>query len=282
MTEEERIKMLIEDLGAASEGTRTSAATALKKMGRPAVAALRKAAEDPDAERALAAREILRDLKVDDMEPDGRMKVIYHDWSRGIHFELQPGGAVTLKVPVPDEKNGKRTIKTWQATSPEDFRKKFPDVVEEYNLEPLLGGGEPQEPPPFDDEMFDKFRELVDRVTDHQLRRWRDGESRPERNGKARLGVLVGDIPAAMRVQLRLKKDEGVLVYDVLDATLAATAGLKPYDIILELDGERVGDVRSFRSAVDEAMRKEAFKLKIMREGDPLNLNLKTPESKRQ
>jgi membrane-associated protease RseP (regulator of RpoE activity) len=57
---------------------------------------------------------------------------------------------------------------------------------------------------------------------------------------EGRLGALVGKPDATLVEQLDLPKDQGLVVVEVQPGSAAEKAGLKPHDVLLELDGKAV------------------------------------------
>ncbi len=66
---------------------------------------------------------------------------------------------------------------------------------------------------------------------------------------------------------------EGVFVLRVANATPAAAAGLRPGDIVQEVNGDRVNSVTELRSAVSEASGTIA--LRVLRKGTPATVTLR-------
>jgi hypothetical protein len=54
------------------------------------------------------------------------------------------------------------------------------------------------------------------------------------------LGVHFDSVPASLAVHLRLEKDTGILLTDVLKDSPASSAGLEKYDVVLKVAGETV------------------------------------------
>lgn len=83
-----------------------------------------------------------------------------------------------------------------------------------------------------------------------------------------RLGVRVDKVPAVLLEQLDLPKDSGVVVVNVVDGSAADKAGLKPNDILLELDGQEVPtDPTAFTALVGKVKGGEKVDLVVLRKG---------------
>ena len=70
-----------------------------------------------------------------------------------------------------------------------------------------------------------------------------------------------------MANQLKLGVQQGVIVTDVADNSLAAAQGIEREDVITEVDGKRVTDVKSFREALNKADPKRGMLLYLDRKG---------------
>ncbi len=116
---------------------------------------------------------------------------------------------------------------------------------------------------------------------------WRDGEKIFERNfegtfaGQPHLGVWIESLHPALRSQLELAEDEGVLITGVIKETPAARAGLERYDIVLSFDGAAVGATRSLRDAVREAPAEKPIAIEILRGGRRQTLEVQLDEPKK-
>ena len=87
----------------------------------------------------------------------------------------------------------------------------------------------------------------------------------PQDAGK--LGLQVQDITKEMAERLHLSDAHGVIVTDVADNSIAAAQGIEREDVITEVDGKPVTDVRSFREALTKADPKRGVLLYLDRQG---------------
>jgi serine protease Do len=85
--------------------------------------------------------------------------------------------------------------------------------------------------------------------------------------GNSYLGVAYVEIVADRAKQLHLKEERGVEVTCVDEASPAAKAGLKPGDVVLEYNGERVEGGEHFIRLVRETPPGRIAKLSIWRNG---------------
>ncbi len=103
---------------------------------------------------------------------------------------------------------------------------------------------------------------------------------RPARLSEYWLGLVSEPVPDALRAQLNLPEDQGLLVEQVAPQSPAAAAGLQQYDILLKADGKAIVHVGDLISAVDAAKGK-VLTLEIVRKGKPMKVEVtpaKRPE----
>jgi serine protease Do len=89
---------------------------------------------------------------------------------------------------------------------------------------------------------------------------------RPEDLGK--FGLQVQELNKEMAQRLKLGVDKGVIVTDVTDNSIAAHQGIDREDVITEVDGKPVTDVKSFRDALNQADPKRGVLLYLDRKGN--------------
>ena len=97
------------------------------------------------------------------------------------------------------------------------------------------------------------------------------GKARIIRSGimhEGRLGAMV-EVPTPTLIeQLDLPKEQGMVVNDVLADSAAAKAGMKPHDILLELDGKVVSSkIEDFQKQVDAIKPNTPIDAVVMRKG---------------
>src|SRR5581483_8716429 len=98
----EHMKDLLRDLGGDPQH-RDQARAEFLRMGESALPYLQKAAKDPDAERAMTARSLIleiMDRSGKPAKPAPDVRVVYHDWGKGITFLRREDGHVLLRAPV--------------------------------------------------------------------------------------------------------------------------------------------------------------------------------------
>ena len=75
---------------------------------------------------------------------------------------------------------------------------------------------------------------------------------------KGKLGLAVRPLTSEERTKIEVSKDEGLMVERVADGP-AAQAGIRPGDIILSVNGEKVASAEKLRSLVEKAGKRLAF-----------------------
>lgn len=75
-----------------------------------------------------------------------------------------------------------------------------------------------------------------DEDDDGKMMVWR---GRPEVEPKSMLGIQMADVPDALRGHYGLQEDDGVMIAGIHKGLPAEQAGLKPYEIVVAMDGRR-------------------------------------------
>ena len=91
----------------------------------------------------------------------------------------------------------------------------------------------------------------------------------------ARLGVTIQDVNQALAESFGLKRPDGALVASVAPNSAAAAAGLKPGDVITEVDGEPVVRSGEVSSLISMAAPGAKVKLKVWRDHGARDLEAK-------
>ena len=89
------------------------------------------------------------------------------------------------------------------------------------------------------------------------------------------LGVTIQDLPEDLAEYWDIKGRKGALVISVIEGDPADKAGIKPKDIILEVNGNPISDSRELTNFVKDIEVGEQAKVKILREGKTQTLAVK-------
>ena len=81
------------------------------------------------------------------------------------------------------------------------------------------------------------------------------------------LGVVVGTPDAELSEALNLKENAGAVISEVADGTPADKAGLKKYDVIIEVEGKKIEDRQRLTNLIATFNPGEKVSLKIIRDG---------------
>jgi serine protease Do len=90
--------------------------------------------------------------------------------------------------------------------------------------------------------------------------------------GGTYLGVSLAEIDANRAKELKLKEDYGVEITRIEEGSPAEKAGVKPGDVVLEYNGQRVEGMEQFGRMVRETPPGREVKLTISRDGAPETL----------
>ncbi|HXO74925.1 MAG TPA: PDZ domain-containing protein, partial [Puia sp.] len=89
--------------------------------------------------------------------------------------------------------------------------------------------------------------------------------------GRARLGIHAQDT----------EEGKGVKVLEVDDESAAARAGVKEGDIITRFDGKEVNSASALAESAQASKAKPSVHINVLRDGKPLDLEIKTPRKLR-
>jgi len=150
------------------------------------------------------------------------------------------------------------------------------DIVVEYNGRPVsdrdeLRNAVADTPPNTRSELL-VFRDgktrrmpiVVGELKDEPVR----VSQRREDDSSVNLGMTVQTMTPELARQLGYEAGEqGVVVTDVEPGSLGAQEGIGPKDVIVDVNGKPIQNVRDFRKAMDEADVSKGIRLRVMREG---------------
>jgi hypothetical protein len=180
------------------------------------------------------------------------------DTSVSLDMNVAADGSVEGRVTRKD-KEGKEETSTYTADNLDEFKKNYPEVVEEFQL--------------------DGFRVSVvvpDRPDSQRrglgLRLDRAPFGFAKKIQRKSLGVYPEDMSAALRAHLNLDDGVGIVVAETVPDSFAKKVGIQALDVIVSIKGKEIGsaeDIRSVMSAVDE---NETVVVELFRKGKRLKL----------
>jgi S1-C subfamily serine protease len=97
--------------------------------------------------------------------------------------------------------------------------------------------------------------------------------------GRAAMGIQMTTVDAVLAAQYTLAVTAGVLIVKVASTSPAAVAGLKPGDIIVQMDKKAVIDGASFADALLTMNPGEVVAVHIYRGNQPLTINVTLGEA---
>ncbi|MCC7126029.1 MAG: trypsin-like peptidase domain-containing protein [Acidobacteria bacterium] len=92
------------------------------------------------------------------------------------------------------------------------------------------------------------------------------------------IGVALRDVDPDIQTSLGLPRGEGALVQDVTAGSPGARAGVKPYDLIVAVDGEVVRSNDALIREIAERRPGSTARLELLRDGRSMELSLKLAE----
>jgi serine protease Do len=89
------------------------------------------------------------------------------------------------------------------------------------------------------------------------------------------LGVSIQDLPKDLAEYFGIDDRQGVLIADVIPGDPADEAGIRPRDIVLEIDGEKIKNSRELLKKVANLQVGQITAIKVLRDGKPKVFDVK-------
>ncbi len=115
-------------------------------------------------------------------------------------------------------------------------------------------------------------------ITVTELKEERLAKESQEAEDESTIGLVVEDIDPQLARRFGLKEDKGVVVVNTVSGSAAEEAGIRRGDIILEVNGKEIKDVKAFQKIMAEQPKKSFVRFLIRREGRTLFLAVQIPE----
>jgi serine protease Do len=96
------------------------------------------------------------------------------------------------------------------------------------------------------------------------------------------IGVTLRDVDPDVQSSLKLSRADGALVQDVTPGSPGARVGLRPYDVIVSVDGERVKTHDRLIREIAERQPGSSARLEYVRDGRTIAVQVKLAERPRQ
>jgi serine protease Do len=85
--------------------------------------------------------------------------------------------------------------------------------------------------------------------------------------GGPRLGVRAAELNEDLAGYFDAEPDDGILVLEVMDESIASEAGVKPGDVITKVDGNAIADVDDLRDSLKDFEEGDTFQVTVLRKG---------------
>ncbi len=92
------------------------------------------------------------------------------------------------------------------------------------------------------------------------------------------LGLMVKNIDPNLAKRFRLRDTKGALVVGVEQGSAAADAGIRPGDILLEIDGQVINTAKDFQAIAGKLKKESTGRFLIKRQGRTLYLTVEIPK----
>lgn len=102
-----------------------------------------------------------------------------------------------------------------------------------------------------------------------------------ETNGRVRqgyIGVGLDELNPRAAAHLGIKRDEGVIITQVMPGSPANKAGIEAYDVILEFNGKKISNVMEFMNGVAGSNIGQVSKIKILRDNKERTFDITVTE----
>lgn len=306
-----RAEELVRQLGSDDVAERERATEELSKLGTEAIPVLEEAAKSTDAEvqwraeKALAKIREAQQPKTQPQEKRPKQTRKRSGFSSSVRIQIiGPGrvqirrdgsGHISVKVTEEDE-NGEQVTRTYEADSVEEFQEKYPEIAKKYGIEEEEALPQVELPQEFQDldEIFEDMPARIQEMLDQmrmgrglfpELRWWRRRpparkpvepllDPQEEAASPDEFGAEVSFIDEALRDQLDLAEEQGVIVRKIADGSPAEKAGLERHDVVLSVNGEPVKSKWDFRRLLIEGASSGRVELAIVREGKRRTLDV--------
>ncbi len=96
-----------------------------------------------------------------------------------------------------------------------------------------------------------------------------------EKAPAVRLGVVTEAVSKALAGHLKIQTEEALIVTAVLEGLPAAKAGIKEYDVITRVEGEKVITHLRLKAVLSECKPGQVIALRVLREGEPKEVKIR-------
>lgn len=95
------------------------------------------------------------------------------------------------------------------------------------------------------------------------------------------LGIYIRELSPELASSLNIEETNGIVVIDVVEGSAAEKVGMKVYDVIVELDGEKIEQLNEFRNHIAMLSPGTKIKITIIRDGKRKKLDVELGQRKK-
>jgi serine protease Do len=106
----------------------------------------------------------------------------------------------------------------------------------------------------------------------------KQAQAQAEEGEESPLGLAVKDLTQELARRFRLKETQGALVVGVEQGSAAADSGLRPGDLILEIDGKQVTNLKTYQAIIGQLKKGISARFLIKRQGRTLYYTVEIPQ----
>jgi hypothetical protein len=207
--------------------------------------------------------------------------------SQGMTMQIGPDGAVRVEIQERAE-DGSTSNKVYEAPSLREFQEQYPGVLRQGGIGGLGFGMAPWTgADPFSGRFGPMVRGFDPRDATRQVVPFGRAPTPPDAPratdaappADRRLGVLVKDVPEAVREYLELPAGEGLMVESVEPGTLAQRLGLAAGDIVVAIGAHRVGSPADVAAALGGIAAGDPVVVEFVRRGRTEQREAKKPDA---
>lgn len=122
-------------------------------------------------------------------------------------------------------------------------------------------------------------KEKTFKLTVTELKEERQAQATAEEGEENPLGLVAKDLDQTLTQRFRLKETRGVVVVQVEPGSAAADAGLRPGDLLLEVNGQQVDTLKDYQGIMGKVKKGAFARLLIKRQGRTQYLSVEIPQS---
>jgi serine protease Do len=158
------------------------------------------------------------------------------------------------------------------------------DIIIEFNGHPIQEMNElprmvADAPPgtPATVKVLREGKEKTFKLTVTELTEEKQARAATEEGEESPLGLVVKSLDQTLAQRFRLRETQGVVVVQVEQGSAAAEAGLRPGDLLLEIDGQAVENLKAYQGIMGKLKKGSHTRFLIKRQGRTTYLTVEIP-----